>query len=1221
MSNRPEEARRIFLDVVRSNPKDGRAYHGLAFEAWLRGNEQQTWEYRKQALALETNPHSFVYATISGSTFSAALRNPSSGAREQLLMLIDKPDSMGILRAAALERLGNQATRQENITEAQQWFDKMGALTLWRIVGPFDNVSASGHDKLFGPEVEDDTSAVYRTAEGGQIRWQSPLVQRRDSWIDMTYFAPSHEGVFYSVCYVKLAKTQRVHLRIGTSGSFKAFVNGSLIRETSEELNNDLDTYITECTLGEGWNKILIKLGASDLDRCNFMARITDERGIPIRIDEMSTRPQSTSTVPPNPTIVSNPFLDDLERRIEQNPLHIENYLYMADALLRNDEANKAIAILRRARTLAPEFVLIDIYLLDAYQRSDRRDEYLSLIEHCASKMPNIPMSLLYRFNRAFTQDKLEEADSLLETVRLKDSTSTTYFDWALVLANRRSEYRTFSTLLDKAFELHPYSYRYASIAASTAAQGGRGTKEAIAIIKRQLATGISTGSLELLAQYELESGDIRSALATYDRLLALVPVGCGYYSSIASIYIDRKEYTDALASINRALAIAPNSSRYHYKKAVILKSMGHVIEASAAMQRALDIDPSNFEARTFIRELQGKPHPLQFMPTVNVDSVMKAAPDASSYPNDGALLLYSGDFRVVYDGSRCDVQREYIIKVFTTDGIDAFKEMSIPQNGSLSIEKAVVKKARGREIQADRGVGQLVFKSLEQGDIIHLKYRMSEATAGRLGIFFEDEFSFNSGWPTLQSVYGLLTPKAYPFTWRVYGKENSPEITTNDYGDLWLWRGGKEPAIEYEEDMPNYSDMDDRVVVSNVPGWGEIVSWYHDISHTKTRSSAEVRELVDSLFPPGTNPTKEEIINEVYRYITREIRYSYVPFRQSGFVPQKAEKVLNTRIGDCKDVATLCIAMLAERNIVAYPVLVQTRTSPFFRAPNPGIVFDHAIVMVPGDSLPLFIDLTADNVPIGSVPYADRDAFILTIRPGNREPNRLGKMYYQPNTLTVESVVTISEDYSAEIVQKHVVTGAATQPLRSAWRESSEKDRIKSITELLSEDYPDVEVSSFETSDLERLDPSVEFTVVFTVPNYLMEAGPFLIARLPWQTPVTTLTALSYPTRVHPFAYESYYDSTRETVHISVPRGYVFSEEKSKVDVSLPLVSYNKTSTIKDGVLTIDRRSTASTGIVEVRDYPDFKMAYNRMVKEDRKNILFMPKGTVVKVPKKGAK
>ncbi|MBC8124799.1 MAG: DUF3857 domain-containing protein [Candidatus Kapabacteria bacterium] len=895
-------AREAFMSATKANPKNARAWFGLAYEANLRGEDSLAWSAFLNALRSVPDPSPYLYATMSTSRFGAAMQRPSSGAVDILKDVTKNPDSLGILYAMACERLGGTMEQEDRLSDAKTWYERIGAIHTWRIIGPFDNVSGSGFEKVFPPERMDDTSAVYKNASGGQIFWQNPPAQRLDRWIDFVYFSDTHRGQFYATVYLNNPTQRRVQLRLGTSGSFKLFLNESVVRETYDEHNNDLDTYITECTLNTGWNKVLVKIGASDLDRCNFMLRVTDARGTPLRDIVTSTSPQIFTKGNPEPQIIDNPYLAFFTKEINAHPDFIENYLLLAEAHLRNDEVIDAIDVLEKAQKIAPNCLVIDVLLLEAFSRSERYDDYSSLMEHITTVAPDLPLSINYRFSLAISQDRADAADSILHIFKMRDSTSRLYIESAMLIARRKTDLQAFTNLLRIACELYPDNYNYATLNATASVQATQNPKTAVDIMQQHLKVNFSTRALESLAQYYVDAGQLREALLTYDKLLAASPHGCGYHSTIADIYIDRKEWPNALASINRAIELSPNIAGFWYKRAVIQKNQELRREAIADMQHALKLDPSNFEAREFIRDLDGKPHPFTYMPVKDIDSIIRSAPSASEYPNDDAAFLTDTKRRVVYDGSRCEVQREYVVRIFTISGIDDFKEVALPYNSSLVLEKAVVRKPNGREIPADRGSNQLVFKSIEPGDFIHVRYRFMEAESGRLGTYFSDSYSFNGRYPKLYSKYSILTPADQIFSWRAYGIESEMETTKNAYGEVASWESRNEPAIEYEEGMPGLDDVDKRVELTSIPNWEEIISWYYDLARTKTRTSPEVRTLMDSLFPRSRSYSRDEVIAGVYRYITKDIRYSYVPFRQSGYIPQKPEAVIHTRIGDLFD-------------------------------------------------------------------------------------------------------------------------------------------------------------------------------------------------------------------------------------------------------------------------------------------------------------------------------
>ena len=1214
--NNDSAARAAFARVTAADPTNALAWFGASIEASLRNDDSAGWQSLVAALRRVDSLHPYLYAVAASDLFRAASVRQQPEVTELLTKVIDTPDLQGVLWATALHRLGNAAAARENISKARDWYNRLGAIRTWRIVGPFDNVSNSGHDRIFQPEDSDEPADVYMSADGGELRWITPPEQRLDGWIDMTYFSPRVEGQYYAVVYVKSDAQQRVQFRLGTSGSFKLFLNDSVIRESRDELNNDVDTYITECTLVAGWNKVLVKVGASRIDACNFLLRITASNGMPIGGLSYATSPQPYTASASGARAVPHPFAAFFRTRVAEQPTVLLNYLLLADVYLHNDQADSALSVIRASRSIAPDCILAHTRSMIAYAGTDQKSAAESTREHIMGLIPRSAYAASQRFSRALEQEKLDDAERVLAEYRLYDSTSKLFYDHSISLALARKEYDAVSLLVTQARLLFPDNATYAVIAANIAENTRSAKQRPIEIIEEHLSYNTSFEGLSALGALYLKESNVKKTLECYERKVQLLPVGCGVYSQMADLHITRKDWKSGLTSIDNALRVSPMIPAYWKTRGLIFQNMGAVDSAIASYKRCVAIDPASFESRDAIRRLQGKPHPFTYMPQVNLDSLIRNAPSARDYPGESLVRVYEGENDVVYDGSRIEYEFELLLRVLTSDGID--DATSLPVSSDVTVEKAFVRKPNGREIPADRGPTELVFTGLEPGDFVYCKMRSTSWARGRLGRFYSRRYALSfANSPARHVRFALLTPTDLPFSWVAHGLESEMKSSRTAGGDLYVWETRSEPRITIEDDMPEIEDVQKVLELSTMTSWEQLISWYDDVSRSATESTYELRSVVDSILPPSRTCTRDEIIAAVYSYITREIRYSYVSFRQSGYVPQHSRTVLNTRIGDCKDVAMLCIAMLRERGIPAYPVLVNTETSLFARRPMPGVVFDHVIVMIPNDPIPLFLDLTAEGMPIGSVPYADRNAFALVIRRGLREPMYLTREYFRPNVINVETSIAIDADNNARIVQTTRETGSTTLSYRRAWRNTSRENIAQSITEMLSEHFPNVTLDTFDHADLTSIDSTFWYTATFTVPNFLAEAGDFVIARVPWERPFTPMSSLSYPVREHPMSFASIYDSTSEKISMNIPAGYVVSEREGTVQLKSPQFTYERSTKVAKDSLTLRRATTRASQVVHVESYAEFKERYNRAVKEDRRSMLFMPKGTKVSVPK----
>jgi hypothetical protein len=102
------------------------------------------------------------------------------------------------------------------------------------------------------------------------------------------------------------------------------------------------------------------------------------------------------------------------------------------------------------------------------------------------------------------------------------------------------------------------------------------------------------------------------------------------------------------------------------------------------------------------------------------------------------------------------------------------------------------------------------------------------------------------------------------------------------------------------------------------------------------------------------------------------------------GYQPRSAADVVATGYGDCKDKATLFITLAARLGITAYPVLLSAGGRVERGLPTIS-QFNHAIAAVERPGGRIFVDLTAGDVPWGSLPGPDQGQFVLVVRPDGR--------------------------------------------------------------------------------------------------------------------------------------------------------------------------------------------------------------------------------------------
>ena len=139
---------------------------------------------------------------------------------------------------------------------------RMGFVTRWYLVGPFDAPGKSGFDRSFSPEQSVDLAASYVGVDGSEIEWNLFATQDRLGQVNLVQaIAPATEAVGYAYAELDLPQEQEVQLRCGADDNLSVWLNGEKILARRQWLNGSrLDRFAAPATFQKGRNRVLVKI-------------------------------------------------------------------------------------------------------------------------------------------------------------------------------------------------------------------------------------------------------------------------------------------------------------------------------------------------------------------------------------------------------------------------------------------------------------------------------------------------------------------------------------------------------------------------------------------------------------------------------------------------------------------------------------------------------------------------------------------------------------------------------------------------------------------------------------------------------------------------------------------------------------------------------------------------------------------------------------------------
>jgi tetratricopeptide (TPR) repeat protein len=1210
--NKRDIARDLFTQASKQNETTVDACLGLSLLAQMDRSSSESFSEFKKFCDKSKYPQPYIYALWTTESINGSVGKRSAEELSFLKSIAENREYDGMLAAMANSRIGANYEKEKQFDKADAEYGKIGSINNWQITGEFENISTSGFDKKFEVINHPEPGAVFINKHGAKIGWHDVTDLRHDKWVDFTYYSSIENSIMFSQTFVKSEQDADVQLRIGVSGSVKVWINDNLILAEPEERNNDLDSYLQTIKLNKGYNRILVQIGESYASRSNFMVRLTDIKGHPI--------PNLTCVTKAQPYIKSisaisqkiEPFATSyFEEKIKKDPEDFLSKMLLAEAYLRNDKTFEARHLIEELKKKYPNSSFLNLMMYNVFTRENNRTGAETIKETIKNTDPMLTEALVWKYNEYNGQKAYDKAADVIKQIELQEPDLEEFiYQSKIGIAGSNKNQNDVIKLGEEAYLKFPDNKEICQLKYAIEKQV-RKNPQAIDVLKKYLNNNDDYGMATILSEAYFTAGDAASGIKVLQDEIKNKPFGSGIYSYLGNQYYKLQQYDKAEECYLNCARIAPTIS-YYYASLGKINEMGkHINKAIENYQKCLELNPNDYESIKVLRKLQNKKDVFAYFEEPNIDEIVRKAPKASEYPDDNVVTLNEEVQKVVYEQGGSEQKTYITIKILTQKGIENWKEYSVDYDKweDLVIEAAEVIKANGTKVPAERNEAQLVFTNLEIGDVINVSYKTKSYSQGKLSGYFWDSFYFSNGRPFLKSKYSLLISKNQKFNYKFSQKPIEPVKISSDEFDLYTWKNEKQEGLQYEDKMPPLDDVANILYLTSIPDWKFISEWYNEIGSAKARPNYEVKEVINDLFNSQTSLTPIQKVEKIYNYITKNISYSEVSFRQSGLIPQNPANVINTRIGDCKDVSTLFVSMCKEAGIDAQLVLVKTHDNGITTMPLPSIDFNHCMAKVNLNNRDYYIELTSQCLPFGSLYNSAINSSMLDITGSN---SMADIKYLDPTTRKANNVKRNTKvsfkNNDMLIEEKTYKTAAAAGSMRESLGELSTKDQIKNVKESISSLDPDNEVTKLKYINIDRKNTidTVYMDLAYDLKNYIKTIGGIYIFTLPWSAKMSagdlqiTLPRYSDIDLSQMF----YLDNETETITVNLAAGKKMVEAFIPVSLKNDIIEYSITPKQVGNNIVITRTFKLKKEVVPAARVAEFNTFFKQMVEADNREL-----------------
>ncbi|MCX6252464.1 MAG: DUF3857 domain-containing protein [Bacteroidetes bacterium] len=1117
--------------------------------------------------------------------------------------------------------LGVKYFYSNKVDEGLKDWSAIHALGNWQITGHFDNSSGSGFDKDYDPVAHPEPTAHFISRTNSDIYWFTPKYPQRDAWFAPRYYIPVEQGIVYGQTFINSPADQQVILTLGGAGSLKVWVNDQLVIRQEEELRTELDFHMQPVMLKKGYNRILVQNGFTDKTNFpNFLIRLLDSNSKPVEGLTSSPEYQPYSKeVSSLPGHAIPHFAEEYFRqKLVKNPDDLLSALLISEVYLRSKKLNEAINILTDFRKRFPDNVLIESTLLRSYSKLNDRTQVMKQIEQIRTTDPDLVFLAVYDFEDHIDKENFAEAGKDLEKIKnVLGEEDESYLGYKIRLLNGKKDFQEMISLIESAYKKYPENTTLLTYQFHILKNNGKNPEEPVNLLEKYLATNIDIQIEEKLISEYSNLNNTRKMEKHYLNLRENFPEEPKYPNNLAVFYYNQKDHKSALQVINRGLENAPFYSTYWSNRGYLNEALGNKPAAIDDLKKAIHYDPNLFDCREKVRQLQNKQPVESYFGNPDDDKLIQAALESKVESDRNFNYLFNEHDYVLYTEGASTEYSRMAVKMLNETGVKKWKESQISYNEQwqkLTIEKAEVRKKSGSKVVAEQNQNQLVFTSLEPGDVIYIIYRFENYTGGKLAKELWFDHVFNDFVPVGEDKLRLFIPAGVEFFTKSDNIDIQPKKTQIDDFTCYEWTSPNPIECKSESYMPSIDECGMAVHLSTVKSWKTISEWYRDIALPQAKEDYNLNQVFDKIFHDTVYTSDREKAKAIYNFICDNIRSSFISFRQSNYIPQTPMVTISTQLGDCKDLSTLFHTLAKKAGLKTHLVLVSTRDNGEENMKVPSTNFNHCIVRIDLKDGPIYQEFTDAMLGFGIMPNDIINAQALVI-PNSTDDTTGTMLIHIPDNSSVPNIIRRTtalkvKDTRLVITSEVEGNGIASGDYRSYFSGLTKDELRETVKNVLTKlTGSNMILDTFSIENVKKRDLPVKMKADFALEGEIKSIGGMKVVKIPFFEKIFTLDPFPDEKRVHPIQYWSYEsnDEYNSDITLELPADSKFVEVPESVTFTNRFISYSLTvEKLSDNRVKISRNAKINRKSIPASQYEEFRDTVKKVVKAEDMYIAY---------------
>ena len=434
-------------------------------------------------------------------------------------------------------------------------------------------------------------------------------------------------------------------------------------------------------------------------------------------------------------------------------------------------------------------------------------------------------------------------------------------------------------------------------------------------------------------------------------------------------------------------------------------------------------------------------------------------------------------------------------------------------------------------------------------------------------------------------------------------------KVTHSEEGNLWKYSYQNIEAITEENLSPSLDYLIPQVEFSpekfslagkqgDMTDWNSFGKWYyHQLMSPVSVVTPEILAEVAALNLKGTTSEK---VKTLFQYMQNKTRYVFIAMGIGGWQPMPASEVSKKGYGDCKALTNYMRTLLTAAGIPSYYAIIYNGDSVInFDKDFPKFSGNHAILMVPTEKEPIWLENTSQRIAFNHLSYSSHNRNVLAVKENGIE--LINTPIYKPEESKEKLIgkINIAEDGSISSTANFEFSGGQYD---SNLRLFSLKN--DELIEALKNRHYNLKIDQIAVQNLknDRDDAKIIFDLNLKANSFSKKIGNDLF--FPVMPYYQSVSFSSNDERKLPFENSFPFQDDYE-VEFSIPEGYKFSEIPKSTNLTTEFGTYTINYDLKDNKLFVHRILTINKGLYPKEKYSEYIAFRKKTASNDNTKVL----------------